>query len=68
MATPVIQGNTGNLFKVRCQWCKSWPEVQTHNEGKYWAICVTDGCPVNPVTWAADTPAGAIKLWNSVKQ
>lgn len=53
-----------DLFKVRCPWCDQWPVIGTHDQGRYWAICVTPACPVNPVTNATDTPASAAELWN----
>lgn len=64
MVINVTQELKANAFTKRCPWCERWPKVQTHDQGKYWAICVNPKCPVNPVTNATNTPEAAADLWN----
>lgn len=54
-------------FKFKCPWCKTWPVVETHDESRFWAACISEDCPVNPVTFASDSVEGAVKLWNQRK-
>ena len=68
MGETVIKGKKGGVFRKTCPWCSQWPEVQTHGQGRYWAICVNEGCPVGPVTVATSTPEAAVTLWNSCKR
>ncbi len=64
MGKTVIKGNAANTFTRRCPWCERWPEIQTHDHTRFWGICVTPGCPTNPITEATDTAAAAAALWN----
>jgi len=56
-----------HLFRKRCPWCKQWPVIGTNDHTLFWAQCVTADCPVQPITFSAETPSAAVALWDNRK-
>ena len=49
------------ICTTRCPWCGKFFEIRANEQGRHWAECVNERCPVQPMGFAFASGTEAIE-------